>query len=373
MNRKRDLNDLGLLYEGLQKLDDDRIDIVGEPGENYFRNLNRDRLLRTGKYDIQQEHGDGRILFVKKINGIPGRVLMHPDGNVTTQGKHKTFKEFLGLLKFLSQKDMEGQLFPDEDEQSSALGQKLADKAEDEDPVLNLKDNFNYEDEEIETEFQQELDNDENEESMEGKIVSFTTKPSLDQIRAGVGIETYKGKVVQDLGDSVLMDVGVGLAEIPKDELNLGEEDAEDLGPNQQPESWGDEAMGSEEPGQTSQRFAQNTPDDPASGGSPHIDDPDEQEEDDMDLEKAIKVINKHLKARVHGDESHASKEVRDAKKAYIKDFVKKRKKDEDELGQAMAYKKITGNEVKKESYNSHGDKDMTLLAENYLNIKHHE
>ena len=94
-----------------------------------------------------------------------------------------------------------------------------------------------------------------------------------------------------------------------------------------------------------------------------------EDEEDDMDLEKAIKVINKHLKARVHGDESHASKEVRDAKKAYIKDFVKKRKKEE--TGRIPIG--IDSFKIKKESFNSHGDRDMSLLAENYLNIKHHE
>jgi len=242
-----------------------------------------------------------------------------------------------------------------EDEQSSAFGQEMADKAEDQNPVQN------YEDEEVKFQV--------------GDKVKVNAGRSLNDLRSGrYGAQDIymSGTIAYIDDDNVQIDTDHGTMEVDINSIEHDEE-AEDLGPNQEPESWGDEAMGSEEPGQTSQRFAQDTPDDPASGGSPHIDDPDEQEEDDMDLEKAIKVINKHLKARVHGDESHASKEVRDAKKAYIKDFVKKRKKDEDELGQAMAYKKITGNEVKKESYNSHGDKDMTLLAENYLNIKHHE
>ena len=249
----------------------------------------------------------------------------------------------------------------EEDEQSSAFGQELADKEEDKDPTLNLKDNVNYEDEEVQYQV--------------GDKVKVNAQRSLDDLRSGrYGTQDLylRGVISHIDDDNVQIDTDQGTMEVGIDDIAMDEE-AEDLGPNQQPESWGDEAMGSEEPGQTSQRFAQDTPDDPASGGSPHIDDPDEQEEDDMDIEKAIDVINKHLKARVHGDESHASKEVRDAKKAYIKDFVKKRKKDEDELGQAMAYKKITGNEVKKESFNSHGDRDMSLLAEKYLNIKHHE
>jgi len=197
--------------------------------------------------------------------------------------------------------------------------------------------------------------------------------------------------------------------------------------------------MGDEQPGETSMRFSQDTPDDPASGGSPNIDDPDEEEYDDpyynreedlrsrgidpdaedpdadekgkeernreedqeddnafpedksyydnedeeMSLEDAIKVIRKHIEAKAkYGDDYDIEDETLNfgdrekAMKVWVKNFHKKMKagkKDEDELGQAMAYKKITGNEVKKESFNSHGDRDMSLLAEKYLNIKNHE
>ena len=188
----------------------------------------------------------------------------------------------------------------EEDEQSSAFGQELADKEEDQNPVQNYEDEESY---------------DEDYETTEGKFATYTVKPSLDDIRRGFGLgnNIKRGKIVQDLGKTVLVDIGNSLIELSKDELdNISrEENAEDLGPNQEPESWGDEAMGAEAPGQTSQRFAQDTPDDPASGGSRNIDDPDEEEE---------------------GDES-----------------------------------------LKKESYSSHGDRDMTLLAENYLNIKKYE
>ena len=348
--------------------------------------------------------------------------------------------------------------------QSSALAQGLVDNEETQNPLEDY----------------------EGEESMVGKVVRFTNKPSLDQIRAGVGIETYEGKVIQDLGNSVLMDLGVGLAEIPKSDLDLGEDNeegtmettADDQGPNQITADGPASAMGGEEqlsgdvspitqssknPDTGDETF--DAPDEDAEfnmdpyynreedlrsrGIDPDAEDPDADEkgkeerrhkdedaefmnhllmrraranqredietgnkgkeqsikdakrftrkaakninrlktgdatqgrsklptlkevpkkdrpkfnpddipteDEEMSLEDAIKVINKHLKAKLHGDKSHANKEVRDAKLAYVRGILKKR------------------DETKKESYNSHGDRDMSLLAEKYLNIKHDE
>ena len=354
------------------------------------------------------------------------------------------------------------------------------------------------------------LINDQDDETLEGKIGVYTNKPTLDQLKSGSasGVEKMQGKIVQDMGKTVLIDMGIGFIEIPKDDLedvlraddSHDEEDYEDpesgkagstydAGPNQQDMGWSSEAEkgGEQTPSAEVTGLYSKTPEGPSAQRGGNIDtsgdDPNEEEEagkaplpygkidvnrmpepdlvpiakvkvgnvvyklegptsdqdeeddnafpddksyhdknedEEMSLEDAIKVINKHLKARVHGDESHAGEEVRKAKKAYIKNFVKKRKEDsndEDELGQAMAYKKITGNEVKKdedeqggkaipkdltyfdsdetddddpgkpgirlfnpktghtkkESFNSHGDRDMSLLAEKYLNINNHE
>ena len=371
------------------------------------------------------------------------------------------------------------------------------------------------------------LINDQDDETLEGKIGVYTNKPSLKDLKSGTspGVEKMQGKIVQDMGKTVLIDMGMGFIEISKDDLedvlraddSHDEEDYEDpesgkagstydAGPNQQDMGWSSEAEkgGEQTPSAEVTGLYNKTPEGPSSQRGGEIDtsgdNPNEEEEADkaplpygkidvnrmpepdlvpiakvkvgnvvyklegptsdqdeeddnafpedksydgnedeeMSLEDAIKVINKHLKARVHGDESHAGEEVRKAKKAYIKNFVKKRKEegdkeetgripigvdsfkiknDEDELGQAMAYKKITGNEVKKdedeqggkaipkdltyfdsdetddddpgkpgirlfnpktghtkkESFNSHGDRDMSLLAEKYLNINNHE
>ena len=308
-----------------------------------------------------------------------------------------------------------------EDEQSSAFGQKMADEAEDQNPVQN------YEDEEVKFQV--------------GDKVKVNAGRSLSDLRSGrygaQDIHMY-GTIAYIDDDNVQIDTNHGTMEVDINSIEHDEE-AEDLGPNQQPESWGDEAMGDEQPGETSMRFSQDTPDDPASGGSPNIDDPDEEEYDDpyynreedlrsrgidpdaedpdadekgkeernreedqeddnafpedkayydnedeeMSLEDAIKVIRKHIEAKAkYGDDYDIEDETLNfgdrekAMKVWVKNFNKKMKagkKDEDELGQAMAYKKITGNEVKKESFNSHGDRDMSLLAEKYLNIKNHE
>ena len=144
-----------------------------------------------------------------------------------------------------------------EDEQTSAFGHELADEAEDQNPVQN------YEDEEVQYQV--------------GDKVKVNAQRSLDDLRSGrYGTQDlYLHGVISHIDDdNVQIDTDQGTMEVGIDDIAMDEE-AEDLGPNQQPESWGDEAMGSEEPGQTSQRFAQDTPDDPASGGSPHIDDPD--------------------------------------------------------------------------------------------------
>ena len=367
-----------------------------------------------------------------------------------------------------------------EDEQSSAFGQEMADEAEDQNPVQN------YEDEEVKFQV--------------GDKVKVNAGRSLNDLRSGrYGAQDMymSGTIAYIDDDNVQIDTDHGTMEVDINSIEHDEE-AEDLGPNQQPESWGDEAMGDEQPGETSMRFSQDTPDDPASGGSPNIDDPDEEEYDDpyynreedlrsrgidpdaedpdadekgkeernshdedaefmnhmlmrrarqkqredmesgvhkgkaitatdrlarkvsknlkndsisdvtkgnskiptlknapkkdrptynpdlvsyedeeMSLEDAIKVIRQHIEAKAkYGDDYDIEDETLNfgdrekAMKVWVKNF---HKKDEDELGQAMAYKKITGNEVKKESFNSHGDRDMSLLAEKYLNIKNHE
>lgn len=289
-----------------------------------------------------------------------------------------------------------------EDEQSSAFGQEMADKAEDQNPVQN------YEDEEVKFQV--------------GDKVKVNAGRSLNDLRSGrYGTQDLYmyGTIAYIDDDNVQIDTNHGTMEVDINSIEHDEE-AEDLGPNQQPESWGDEAMGDEQPGETSMRFSQDTPDDPASGGSPNIDDPDEEEYDDpyynreedlrsrgidpdaedpdadekgkeernhedeeMSLQKALEVINQHMHSKnKYGDDYDIEDESLNfgdrekAMKVWVKNFHKKMKagkKDEDELGQAMAYKKITGNEVKKESFNSHGDRDMSLLAEKYLNIKNHE
>jgi len=109
-------------------------------------------------------------------------------------------------------------------------------------------------------------------------------------------------------------------------------------------------------------------------------DDDNDNEDEEMSLDDAIKVIKKHIEAKAkYGDDYDIEDETLNfgdrakAMEVWVKNVNKKMKagkKDEDELGQAMAYKKITGNEIKKESFNSHGDRDMSLLAEKYLNIK---
>ena len=352
MNRKRDLENVALIYES-------HFGAAVRPSRprRDDQQMERPTYKRSPKRQMETiKHLNDRGWSVNKlrtkIDGVhKGEVFMSKNEPESREAAEE-------LIIVDVKGNVNGQPFDigfanaSEDEQTSAFGQELADEAEDQNPVEN------YEDEEVQYQV--------------GDKVKVNAQRSLDDLRSGrYGTQDlYLHGVISHIDDdNVQIDTDQGTMEVSINDIVKKEEEAEDLGPNQQPESWGDEAMGSEKPGQTSQRFAQNTPDNKAY--APHI--PNEQEEDDMDLEKAVKVINNYLKARVHGDESHASKEVRDAKKAYIKDFVKKRKKDEDELGQAMAYKKITGNEVKKESYNSHGDRDMTLLAENYLNIKHHE
>jgi len=305
MNRKRDLENLSSLYEegfGANVLPSrSRPDLRSKPFYSRAQGPQMEAIKALNElgWSVNKER--------TKIDGIPNNEVLLSK-NVPRS------KEEADMLVYVDQEgNINGQPYQaaiadlEEDEQSSAFGQELADKEEDQNPVQNYEDEESY---------------DEDYETTEGKFATYTVKPSLDDIRRGFGLgnNIKRGKIVQDLGKTVLVDIGNSLIELSKEELdnisdeldNISrEENAEDLGPNQEPESWGDEAMGAEAPGQTSQRFAQDTPDDPASGGSRNIDDPDEEEE---------------------GDES-----------------------------------------LKKESFNSRGDRDMSLLAENYLNIKRHE
>jgi len=237
------------------------------------------------------------------------------------------------------------------------------------------------------------------EEFKKGDQVIYLNQPNLARIKDGsteYPFPKFKNGTIIHAQDGVaFVDTGIGIQVLPIEDLQK-EEDAEDLGPNQEPESWGDEAMGDEQPGETSMRFSQDTPDDPASGGGRNIDDPDEEEYDDpyynreedlrsrgidpdaedpdadekgkeernhedeeMSLQKALEVINKHMHSKnKYGDDYDIEDESLNfgdrekAMKVYIKNFNKK---------------------IKKESYSSHGDRDMSLLAENYLNIKSHE
>lgn len=373
MNRKRDLENIGLIYEGYAGINPENIGVATSSGAQKKAIKG---LLRRG-YEIHDEYtkkaGGSEIVLVKGENLIKNLGDSEEIVGVDTQGNinGQPYRSFLSDIE--------------EDEQSSAYGQELADEAEDQNPVENYEDEESY---------------DEDYETTEGKFATFTTKPSLDDIRRGVGLgdNIKRGKIVQDLGKTVLVDIGNSFIELSKDELdNISrEENAEDLGPNQEPESWGDEAMGDEQPGETSTRFSQDTPDDPASGGGRDIDNPDEEEYDDpyynreedlrsrgidpdaedpdadekgkeernhedeeMSLQKALEVINKHMHSKnKYGDDYDIEDESLNfgdrekAMKVYIKNFNKK---------------------IKKESYSSHGDRDMSLLAENYLNIKRHE
>ena len=237
------------------------------------------------------------------------------------------------------------------------------------------------------------------EEFKKGDEVMFLNQPDLSRIKDGsteFPFPKFKNGTIIHAQDGVaFVDTGIGIQVLPIEDLKK-EEEAEDLGPNQEPESWGDEAMGDEQPGETSARFSQDTPDDPASGGGRNIDNPDEEENDDpyynreedlrsrgidpdaedpdadekgkeernhedeeMSLQKALEVINQHMHSKnKYGDDYDIEDESLNfgdrekAMKVYIKNFNKK---------------------IKKESFNSHGDRDMSLLAENYLNIKRHE
>jgi len=312
MNRKRDLENIGLIYEGYAGINPENIGVSTSSGAQKKAVKG---LLRRG-YEIHDEYtrkaGGSEIVLVKGENLIKNLgdseeiVGVDAQGNINGQ----PYQSYLSDIE--------------EDEQSSAYGQELADEAEDQNPVENYED----------------------EENIEGKEVSFTNAPSLDDIKAGHGVKTYKGKVLKDLGNTVLIDLGNSYAEISKDELDIGDEDAEDLGPNQQPEDWGDEAMGDEQPGETSARFSQDTPDDPASGGGRDIDNPDEEEYDDP-------YYNREEDLRSRGIDPDAEDPDADEK-------GKEERNHENE-------------EVKKESFNSHGDRDMSLLAEKYLNIKRYE
>lgn len=111
-------------------------------------------------------------------------------------------------------------------------------------------------------------------------------------------------------------------------------EDAEDLGPNQETEEWGDEAMTDEEPGLTSTRFDQ----------------------DENELEKAKKKyddINREYWANRGDDSNNRDLEAADLSSA---------------REEAREYYKSLQKQ-KNESFNSRGDRDMSLLAEKYLNI----
>jgi len=308
MNRKRDLENLSSLYEegfGANVLPSrSRPDLRSKPFYSRAQGPQMEAIKALN------ELGWSVVKVRTKIDGIPTNEV------ILSKNKPRSMEEAKIYLYVDINGNVNGQSLQDaiadlkkkeEEEQSSAFGQELADKEEDQNPVQNYEDEESY---------------DEDYETTEGKFATYTVKPSLDDIRRGFGLgnNIKIGKIVQDFGKTVLIDIGGSLIELPKKELvkisdeldNISrEENAEDLGPNQEPESWGDEAMGAEAPGQTSQRFAQVTPDDPASGGSRNIDDPDEEEE---------------------GDEN-----------------------------------------LKKESFNSRGDRDMSLLAENYLNIKRHE
>lgn len=380
MNRKRDLENLSSLYEeGF--------------GANVLPSRSRPNLRTKPTYGRAQGPQMDAIKALNKIgwsvNKERTKIDGIPNNEVLLSKNVPRSKEEADMLVYVDQEgNINGQPYQaaiadlEEDEQSSALGQELADKEEDQNPVQNLE---SY---------------DEDYETTEGKFATYTTKPSLDDIRRGVGLgdNIKRGKIVQDLGKTVLVDIGNSFIELSKDELDSisREENAEDLGPNQEPESWGDEAMGDEQPGETSARFSQDTPDDPASGGSPHIDDPDEEEYDDpyynreedlrsrgidsdaedpdadekgkeernhedeeMSLQKALEVIKQHMHSKnKYGDDYDIEDESLNfgdrekAMKVYIKNFNKK---------------------INKESYSSHGDRDMSLLAENYLNIKNYE
>jgi hypothetical protein len=342
MNRKRDLENLSSLYEegfGANVLPSrNRPDLRSKPTYGRAQGPQMDAIKALNKigWSVNKER--------TKIDGIPNNEVLLSK-NVPRS------KEESDMLVYVDEEgNINGQPYQaaiadlEEDEQSSAFGQELADKEEDQNPVQNYEDEESY---------------DEDYETTEGKFATYTAKPSLDDIRRGVGLgdNVQRGKIVQDLGKTVLVDIGNSFIELSKDELDSisKEENAEDLGPNQEPESWGDEAIGDEQPGETSARFSQDTPDDPESGGSPNIDNPDEQEED-MSLEKAIEVIRKHQAARAKY--GHEAPELDDPSLNY---------------GERAKAMDVYVKSIKKESFNSHGDRDMSLLAENYLNIKRHE
>ena len=294
MNRKRDLDNVSLLYES-------HFGAAVRPSRprRDDQQMERPKYRRASGRQMETiKHLNDRGWSVNKLRTkIDG---IHKNEVYMSKNEPESREAADELIVVDVKGNVNGQPFDvgfanaNEDEQTSDFGQELRQEAEDQNPVENL----------------------ENEEtgSYEGKIIKFDVKPSLDDLKSGLGsFETHQAKVLADMGETIVIDLGGSLAEVKKDDVEIADEDGEDLGPNQQPESWGDETMGEAEPGETSARFSQDTPDDPESGGSPNIDDPDEQEE-----------------------------------------------------------KGITGH-TRKESYNSHGDRDMTLLAENYLNIKRHE
>jgi len=321
MNRKRDLENVSLLYEA-----------------HYGANVRPSRPNRSDQQLAKPKYrrATGRQMETIKhlndrgwsVNKLRTKVDGFYKNEVVMSKNAPESREEADAVIFVDVKgNVNGQPFDvgfanaNEDEQTSDFGQELKQEAEDQNPVENLED--------------------EETGSYEGKVVSFTSKPSLDDLKAGSSIETYQGKVAADMGETIVVDFGNFFAEIGKEDVEIADEEGEDLGPNQQPESWGDETMGEAEPGETSARFSQDTPDDPESGGSPDIDDPDEQEE------KGIPTDLTYFDS----DET-----------------------DDDEPGKpgVRLFNPKTGH-TRKESYNSHGDRDMTLLAENYLNIKRHE
>ena len=321
MNRKRDLENVSLLYES-----------HFGAGVRPSRPRRDDQQLAKPKYRRASGRQMETIKHLNKRGWSVNKLRTKVDGfyrNEVYMSKNapESREEADELIVVDVKGNVNGQPFDvgfsnaNEDEQTSDFGQELKQEAEDQNPVENLED--------------------EETGSYEGKMVSFTSKPSLDQLKAGSSIETYQGKVAADMGETIVVDFGNFFAEIGKEDVEIADEDGEDLGPNQQPESWGDETMGEAEPGETSARFSQDTPDDPESGGSPNIDDPDEQEE------KGIPTDLTYFDS----DET-----------------------DDDEPGKpgVRLFNPKTGH-TRKESYNSHGDRDMTLLAENYLNIKRHE
>lgn len=219
MNRKRDLDQIGLLYESSfgstlpsnETAGNVQMDVIKKLNDIGW-SVNKLRTIIDGEPYGEVHLSKNEPMSREEADRI---IVVDKDGNIDGQPYQAALADM------------------DENEETNDLGLQERESAEDQNPLQN------YEDEESPN-------------FAVGDKVRWYDKSTKGMFRTG--------EIVEIRGDEAYIDYGVALTALPLSELQKDEdgEDGEDLGPNQQPESWGDEASGEEQPGISATRFDQD-------------------------------------------------------------------------------------------------------------------